>query len=111
PGAGFILLSGLARLMERGDVVAALEGAVGDIDVGLTSRCSDGRGRCRRPRRYVFGSLCSRRHGEQAKRERTERNEAACPCAHGVGSGRRRSPATTVIVVAIESRSSRRKSP
>ena len=105
-GGGIILLRALGGLGERGQIIAALKGAIGEVEI---AGVRFGRGRRNGWRRF-FRRLrqCWRGQGS----ERTQRNDrAAPPRRHAALSGRRRCPAARAIVSTIACGSRHSQSP
>src|SRR5512139_2973641 len=89
-GGGDILLGAFGRLIERGEIMAALEGAIGDNDVGLIRVGRSVRRRRRHRRRCFFRRLCCRcrRYGDCD--DGTESDKKTNEQAHVTGSASRR---------------------
>src|SRR5512139_76580 len=99
-GGGIVLLGAFGRLIERGEIMAALEGAIGDIDVGLIRVGRSVRRRHRR--RCFFRRLCCRcrRYGDCD--DGTESDKKTNEQAHVTGSASRRRRDASDIVSATK---------
>ena len=109
--SGSFCCARLVASAKRGQIIAALKGAVGDIGFGVFLCRRGGR----RRRRRVFLRLRQGRRGQDRKRTNCisdKRNDCAAPsCRHAAFSGRRNCAAARTIVSAIAAGSRHSQSP